>query len=92
VKLLGDNTRGRREFETEPTLNDRIYGMEGAVWSSTDQIPKMYIESYDVAAKQFTAVLSEMKKVHATIEALEKELEVNNAPYTPGRWPEWTGK
>jgi hypothetical protein len=52
----------------------------------------MYIESYDVAAKQFTAVLSEMKKVHATIEALEKELEVNNAPYTPGRWPEWTGK
>jgi hypothetical protein len=30
-----------------------------------------------------------MRKLHAAIESLEKELEINNAPYTPGRWPEW---
>jgi hypothetical protein len=89
VLLFGDQTLGRREFETIPTINDRVSGIEGAVWSSTDQIPKMYVESYAVAAKQFTQLLTDLKKAHTAIEAVEKELEMNNAPYTPGRWPEW---
>lgn len=89
MKLSGDQTKSRREFETVPTINDRVSGMQGAVWSSTAPIPKMYHESYTVAAKQFTAVLEELRKIDAAIDQLEKELEMNKAPYTPGRWPEW---
>jgi hypothetical protein len=89
VQLFGDQTRGQREFETEPTINDRVSGIEGSVWGSTAAIPKMYHESYAVAAKQFSNVLADLKKVDATILAMEKDLEVNKAPYTPGRWPEW---
>ncbi len=89
LSLSGDQTLSRREFETIPSINDRIGGIEGAVWSSTDQIPKLYVESYGVAARQFTQLLVDMRKVHTAIETVEKELEINNAPYTPGRWPEW---
>jgi photosystem II stability/assembly factor-like uncharacterized protein len=88
-KLFGDQTRSRREFETEPSINDRVSGIEGSVWGSTDQIPKLYTESYSVAAKQFTAVLIDLRKLYDAVLALEKELEINKAPYTPGRWPEW---
>jgi photosystem II stability/assembly factor-like uncharacterized protein len=87
--LFGDATRSRREFETEPSINDRVSTIQGAMSSSTDQVPGMYKESYEVASKQFRAVLADMKKLNASLEQLEKELEVNHAPYTPGRWPEW---
>jgi hypothetical protein len=32
-----------------------------------------------------------MRKTNAALEQIEMELEMNNAPYTPGRWPEWGG-
>lgn len=89
MQLSGDAARARREFETEPSINARVSTIEGAVWSSTDKVPGMYQESYDIAAKQFGPVLADMKKLHASLEELEKTLEVNQAPYTPGRWPEW---
>ena len=87
--MNGDHSAAKRQFETLPSINDRVGGMESAVWNSTAPIPKMYFESYDLAAKQFTALLADMKKVQASIEDLEKELEMKNAPYTPGRWPDW---
>ncbi len=89
TRMNGDQTRGRRDFETIPAINERVSSIEGSVWSSTAPIPKTFKDSYDIAAKQFTVVLEDLKKTHASIEQLEKELELNSAPYTPGRWPEW---
>jgi photosystem II stability/assembly factor-like uncharacterized protein len=89
LQLYGDMTKARREFETPPSVNDRIGTIEYAVWNSTAPIPQLYKDNYEIAAKQLSAVLAEMKKVDTTIAALEKELEVNNAPYTQGRWPDW---
>jgi hypothetical protein len=37
-------------------------------------------------------VLGELKKANAQVEALEKSLDMNKAPYTPGRWPVWEGR
>ena len=92
TKMNGDMTRARRDFETAPSINDRVSGIEGSVWSSTAPIPQTYKDSYTIAAKQFSAVLGELRTVHSSLEQLEKELEVNKAPYTPGRWPEWNNK
>jgi photosystem II stability/assembly factor-like uncharacterized protein len=87
--LNGDATRAKREFETTPSINDRVFGIQGNVWNSIAPIPQIYKESYDIASKQFSQVLNSMSKLEASITALEKELEINKAPYTPGRWPEW---
>lgn len=89
IKMNGDVSKARRNFETLPSINERVSGIEGSVWSSTAPIPATFKDSYTVAAKQFTLALDELKKIYAAIEQLEKELEMNNAPYTPGRWPEW---
>ncbi|TAH17807.1 MAG: glycosyl hydrolase [Cytophagales bacterium] len=89
LQLYGDVTKARREFETPPSVNDRIGTIEYAVWNSTAPIPQLYKDNYDIVAKQLSAVLAEMKKADSTIANLEKELEVNNAPHTQGRWPDW---
>jgi photosystem II stability/assembly factor-like uncharacterized protein len=89
IKMNGDVSKARRNFETLPSINERVSGIEGSVWSSTAPIPTTYKDSYAVAAKQFTLALDDLKKIQTSIEQLEKELEINNAPYTPGRWPDW---
>jgi len=89
IKMNGDVSKARRNFETLPSINERVSGIEGSVWSSTAPIPTTFKDSYTVAAKQFTLALDDLKKIQTAIEQLEKELEINNAPYTPGRWPDW---
>jgi photosystem II stability/assembly factor-like uncharacterized protein len=89
--LKQDESKARRDFETLPSINERVSGIEGSVWSSTAPIPKTFKDSYAIAAKQFSPLLDELKAIDNAIEQLEKELEINNAPYTPGRWPDWKG-
>jgi hypothetical protein len=88
LKLNGDNTRRKREFEVAPSINDRVYGIQGSIWSSTAPVPGMYTESYGIAFKELKTVLANLKNLDEKIKVLEKELELNGAPYTPGRWPE----
>ncbi len=89
MQLFGDRTRASREYETTTSINDRVYTMEGALFSTTSEVPGTYKESYDIAARQFEKVLAELHKLDEQVKALENELEMNNAPYTPGRWPQW---
>jgi photosystem II stability/assembly factor-like uncharacterized protein len=89
LRLFGDRSLARREFETAPAINDRIGTMVYALWESTARVPAMYRENYDVAARQFGALLQDLKKADERVEALERKLEIHQAPYTPGRWPDW---
>lgn len=89
IQLNGDQSRARREFETPPSINGRIGDVEGGVWNSTSAITETYKNDYAIASKGLTAVLAAMRKLDTEIKALEKELDLNKAPYTPGRWPEW---
>jgi hypothetical protein len=49
----------------------------------------MYKESFSIASDQLKEVLAAMKSLGKEIEALERTLEIEGAPYTPGRWPDW---
>jgi hypothetical protein len=89
ILLLGNPSIASREFETKSSINDRIGSIQGALYNCTSGIPKFYKDSYDIASKQLGSVLSVLKSIDSELLIIEKELEMNNAPYTPGRWPEW---
>jgi photosystem II stability/assembly factor-like uncharacterized protein len=89
VKLNGDATLSRREFETLPSINDRIQNIAGGLWNTTSGATQTFIQSYELAAKQFAPVLAEIKAIGQALEVIEGELEKHGAPYTPGRIPEW---
>ena len=90
-KLNGDASLARREFETLPSINGRIGSIAGALWSTTAAPTTTFVNSYQVAAKQFTPVYNELKSIGMALKNLEDLLEQNKAPYTPGRLPEWSG-
>ncbi len=89
MQLNGDASKARREFETPPSVNDRIGNVEGGIWNSTAKITATHKNDYEIASKSLRTIIEGMRKLDADIIALEKELELNKAPYTPGRWPEW---
>jgi hypothetical protein len=89
MQLNGDASAARREFEVLPSISDRIFIITSALWNTTAAPTQTFLSSYKQAAAQFTPVYQDLKVIGADVEKLEALLEKSNAPYTPGRLPEW---
>lgn len=92
VKLNGDATLAKREFETVPSINGRIGSIEYTLWNISTAPTQTFIQSFEIASAQFTEVLQLLKEIDADIRKVETVLEQNKAPYTPGRIPDWKDK
>lgn len=89
IKLNGDASLTRREFEAPPSINNRIGNIMEGVITTTVAPTNTAINSYTVSAQQFAPILSEVKAVGEEVKRIENLLEKNGAPYTPGRVPDW---
>jgi photosystem II stability/assembly factor-like uncharacterized protein len=87
--INGDRTKSGREFETVPSINQRLGRITGALWSSTSADPAAYQDDYDLVEKKFRPVYQEVKSIGEEIQKLEAALDKLKAPYTPGRLPEF---
>jgi hypothetical protein len=92
IKMNGDASLARREFETVPSLNGRINNIIGGLWSTTAAPSTTYMQAYELAAKDFAPLLAELKGIGNEIKNLNDLLERSGAPYTPGRVPVWNGQ
>lgn len=88
-QLNGDASLARREFETTPSVNGRIFGVIGDLWSSSSAPSGAQKASLDIASKQMSAVITELKAIQNDVQGIENTLEKAGAPYTPGRAIEW---
>ena len=88
IKLRGDDTRSRREFETKPSINDRVFGIIGSIWNSTTEVPKIYTNDFIISEKQYLEIYPIVKELDKKVVEVEMQLSKNGAPYTPGRWPD----
>lgn len=89
LKLNGDGTLARREFEAPPSINERVGYAQGVMWSMTSAPTQSAMDNYNIAAKQFKPALEELKAISNEVTELGKQLDVKGAPATPGRWPSW---
>ena len=87
--LYGDRTLARREFETLPSISERVGRIQGNLVNTSAAPTQTMLTSYQTVAKQFAAFLSDLRKTQSDIIALENALQSAGAPYTPGRFPEW---
>ena len=89
VKLNGDNTLSKREFEVLPGINSRIGNIEYSLWRSSQAPTETNKQSYALAAKLFEPIPTELKALDEAIKKIEIQLEKDGAPYTPGREFNW---
>ncbi len=91
VQMNGDATLSRREFETPPSLNARVRGIEDGMWNTTSAPTETFRNDYAIAAAQFGPLLNELKDIAKELDGISRQVEAKGAPATPGRWPDWKG-
>jgi len=86
-KFNGDNLRSKYEGGTPTALRERVELITSSLWSTTSAPTTTFIKSYETAANSFGEILKSLTSVGEEVEAIERILKENGAPYTPGRFP-----
>ena len=90
VELRGDPTRDRHEIPAPPTIQGRVQTIISGQFRVTAPPTKTETEGYRYAGESFEKVLTDLRKlVDDDMRKLDARLEKINAPWTPGRMPEW---
>nr|NQU93372.1 glycosyl hydrolase [Bacteroidota bacterium] len=69
-------------------LNIRLNAIAYSHWGSTSAPTKTQLDSYDILLEELPPVLEKIKQLDLEVKALESEMELYDAPWTPGRLPE----
>jgi hypothetical protein len=91
--LRGDAEMQKRNEPTPTSVNGRVDAiLEGERFALTKPT-QTHVEDYNIAAAEFAGQLD---KLHVLVEVelakLEKDMEADGAPWTPGRVPVWSDK
>jgi photosystem II stability/assembly factor-like uncharacterized protein len=82
--------------ETPPspvTFNERLGTLAYTHWRSTSDITQKEKDAFNILSEEFPPVLNQIKKLYnVDLKNLQAELEKYNAPWTPGRIPDWNIK
>ena len=88
-KINGDQLRARYEGGSPTSVKQRVELITGALWNTSAAPTTTFIQSYNAAADKFDEIISSIKSIDDNIKQVETTLEKYNAPYTPGRLPDW---
>lgn len=86
----GDKTKDKRNENQPPSVNDRLLYILYGVFEVTSDPTATQLDAYRLASADFAPALARLKTVIETdIKGLEADLEKLDAPWTPGRLPDW---
>ncbi|MBX7151821.1 glycosyl hydrolase [bacterium] len=90
VILVGNKTIKNKNENQPPSVTDRLTYIIDGSWITTSDVTQTQKDAYKIAAEEFAPALEKLKAIVTTdIKAVENELEKFDAPYTPGRLPDW---
>jgi photosystem II stability/assembly factor-like uncharacterized protein len=85
IELNGDGSVARRQFETPPSISDRIGFVIYASYSATQAPGEAQRTLVRDARARYGELVPEIDGLMADLQALEARLEAAGAPYTPNR-------
>ncbi len=87
--LVGDKTRSKHEEPAPPSIRERVETVVESQWYSTSPPTQTHRDAYRYAGTAFTQTLSDLRGVVDDLVKLEKRMDEEGAPWTPGRLPTW---
>ncbi len=89
-QLRGDVALTARNENVPTSIQGRVQGIMGDTRMTIQRPAQVHVDSYNVAAQEFTGVLAHLHTlVETDVRSLEKDMESAGAPWTPGRIPTW---
>lgn len=89
LQMNGDGSIASREFETLPGIVGSIEGIVGNLWATTELSTTTYKEKLEEVKNKFKVTYTDAEMLQTLLVQLEKDLEILQLPYTPGRFPIW---
>ncbi len=90
IQINGNTSLSGRNEPAPRSISSRVNSIYEGLVISQAPIAGLYEESYQVAASEFAQALTALRELDSNLRALEQELEVKGAPWTPGRIPQWS--
>jgi len=90
VSINGNATIAGRNEPVAMSVSERAGRIYGILVYSQSPVGGLFEESYEIAATEFRSALASLRSVERDLSALEGELDVKGAPWTPGRIPDWS--
>lgn len=88
--MTGDKTLEKRNENQTPPVTDRLQYIIDGTWETTSDPTQTQLDAYKIAAEQFAPALAQLRTLIETdMRAIEDQLERLDAPWTPGRLPDW---
>ncbi|MCB0833735.1 MAG: hypothetical protein KDC45_09750, partial [Bacteroidetes bacterium] len=88
--MEGNESISKRNANQPPSITERLTYILWATWETTSDVTKTQSDAFSIAAGEFSDRLNELKSlVETDLHGIEQDLENADAPYTPGRLPEW---
>lgn len=89
-KLVDDEVLSKRNEPTYPSISSRLGEAVYGMWSTSSNPTSSFKQNYNIAAEEFKPVLETLKRlVEIDLKNIENQLNNLNAPWTPGRIPDW---
>jgi hypothetical protein len=89
VLLNGDKIRSSREFETVPSINERLGMVEYQIWENTTDVSQTHLANKSIVEEQYAQVREMMNGLLSRLEKLENQLAETPIPYTKFRGLKW---
>ena len=89
LKMYGDRSLSARQFETLPTVYDRLNTIIYGLWNVTSAPTATQQNSYEVALKQFDGLYAQVKTADTALRNLLSQLAQYKAPVISGELPAW---
>ena len=92
VTLVGNESIRKRNAADPPSIEDRIGTISWELINTTSAPTETHRKSYRAAAGNFSEVYKDLRfLIEVELKELKKLLEEAGVPWTPGRFPKWSG-
>ncbi len=88
--LSGDDVVKAYNEPVAPSISERVEQIIDGHWWTTAAATTTFLRLYDLTAQDFAPVLAQLRQlIEVDLRELETQLENAQAPWTPGRLPQW---
>lgn len=88
-QLNGNGLLAAYQGGVPTSVKGRVDIITSGLWTTTAAPTATFRELYEVAASQFTGLLTDLKSIDGRVRNLEGVFNQYGAPYTPDRFPVW---
>ncbi len=88
-ELWGDWIKSKYQFESEPSISNRVGTVYWQLFSNTTSVTKTQKENMEIVREEYTDFRARLDKLISELDSLEEALEQKGVPYFEGQDVNW---